>query len=130
MKKRIIAIATVLMMAAAPAMAQIFIDDDDLNNRAGTDDYTSRFKIVFGTVNNEEEEEETTIETFAFFNDGSLIVNGEGRLDVIDVLGRIVYSAELTDTQNTVSLPQNAKGVCMLRLTNGDNVKVQKMFVR
>ena len=38
MKKRIIAIATVLMMAAAPAMAQIFIDDDDLNNRAGTDD--------------------------------------------------------------------------------------------
>ena len=95
-----------------------------------TDDYTSRFKIVFGTVNNEEEEEETTVETFAFFNDGSLIVNGEGRLDVIDVLGRIVYSAELTDTQNTVNLPVNAKGVCMLRLTNGDNVKVQKMFVR
>ena len=95
-----------------------------------TDDYTSRFKIVFGTVNNEEEEEETTIETFAFFNDGSLIVNGEGRLDVIDVLGRIVYSAELTDTQNTVNLPVNAKGVCLFRLTNGDNVKVQKMFVR
>ena len=95
-----------------------------------TDDYTTRFKIVFGTINNEEEEEDTTIETFAFFNDGNLIVNGEGRLDVIDVLGRIVYSAELTDTQNTVSLPVNAKGVCMLRLTNGDNVKVQKMFVR
>ena len=95
-----------------------------------TDDYTTRFKIVFGTSNNEEEEEGTTVENFAFFNNGNLIVNGEGRLDVIDVLGRIVYSAELTDTQNTVSLPQNAKGVCMLRLTNGDNVKVQKMFVR
>lgn len=95
-----------------------------------SDDYTTRFKIVFGTSNNEEEEEGTTVENFAFFNDGNLIVNGEGRLDVIDVLGRIVYSAELTDTQNTVSLPQNAKGVCMLRHTNGDNVKVQKMFVR
>ena len=95
-----------------------------------SDDYTTRFKIVFGTSNNEEEEEGTTVENFAFFNNGNLIVNGEGRLDVIDVLGRIVYSAELTDTQNTVSLPQNAKGVCMLRLTNGDNVKVQKMFVR
>ena len=33
MKKRIIAIATVLMMAAAPAMAQVFIDEDDVNNR-------------------------------------------------------------------------------------------------
>ena len=38
MKKRIITIAAALMLAAAPAMAQVFIDDDDLNNRAGTDD--------------------------------------------------------------------------------------------
>ena len=38
MKKRIIAIATVLMMATAPAMAQIFMTDEDLNNRAGADD--------------------------------------------------------------------------------------------
>lgn len=95
-----------------------------------TDDYTSRFKIVFGNITNEEEEEETTIENFAFFNDGNLIVNGEGRMDVIDVLGRVIYTAELTDTQNTVNLPHNAKGVCVLRLSNGDNVKVQKIFVR
>lgn len=37
MKKRIIAIATVLMMAVVPAMAQVFINDDDVNNRASTD---------------------------------------------------------------------------------------------
>ena len=36
MKKRIITIAAALMLAAAPTMAQVFIDDDDLNNRAGT----------------------------------------------------------------------------------------------
>ncbi|MBR5378782.1 MAG: hypothetical protein IK135_06650 [Bacteroidales bacterium] len=38
MKKRIIAIAAALMMATAPAMAQVFImDDDDLNgNRKNT----------------------------------------------------------------------------------------------
>ena len=37
MKKRIIAIAAALMMATAPAMAQVFImEDDDYNgNRAG-----------------------------------------------------------------------------------------------
>jgi len=38
MKKRIIAIATVLMMAAAPVMAQVFIDDEDGNNRFGEKD--------------------------------------------------------------------------------------------
>ena len=40
MKKRIIAIATVLMMAAAPAMAQVFIDDEDGNSRFGEKDPT------------------------------------------------------------------------------------------
>ena len=38
MKKRIIAITAALMMFAAPAMAQIFMTDEDLNNRAGADD--------------------------------------------------------------------------------------------
>lgn len=36
MKKKVLAIATVLMMMAAPAMAQVFLDDDDSwNNRNG-----------------------------------------------------------------------------------------------
>ena len=34
MKKLIIAITTVLMLASAPAMAQVFLDDEDFNNRA------------------------------------------------------------------------------------------------
>ena len=37
MKKRIIAITAALMMFAAPAMAQIFMTDEDLNNRQGAD---------------------------------------------------------------------------------------------
>lgn len=36
MKKRIITIAAALMIAVAPAMAQVFIDDEGLNNRAGS----------------------------------------------------------------------------------------------
>ena len=35
MKKKIIAIAIATLMAV-PAMAQIFLDDEDLNNRAGS----------------------------------------------------------------------------------------------
>ena len=103
---------------------------DSYTFEGNTNDYTSRFKIVFGTVNNEEDNEETIIDNFAFFNDGNLIVNGEGRLDVIDVLGRVLYSTELTDTQNTVSLPTSINSVCVLRLTNGNDVKVQKILVK
>lgn len=35
MKKKIIAIAIATLMAV-PAMAQVFLDDEDLNNRAGS----------------------------------------------------------------------------------------------
>ena len=38
MKKLILAITTVLTLATAPAMAQVFLDDDDLNNREGVND--------------------------------------------------------------------------------------------
>ena len=36
MKKRIIAIATLMMMAVVPAMSQVFLDDEEMNsNRDG-----------------------------------------------------------------------------------------------
>ncbi len=35
MKKRIIAIATLMLMAVAPSMSQVFMDDEDLNSNRG-----------------------------------------------------------------------------------------------
>ncbi len=93
------------------------------------DDYNTRFKIVFGeTVTNDEEE--PILEHFAFFDNGNLIVNSTGHLEVVDVLGRVVYATELTDTQNTVSLPSNVRGVCMLCLTRNNETMVQKMVIK
>ena len=93
------------------------------------DDYNTRFKIVFGeTVTNDEEE--PILEHFAFFDNGNLIVNSTGHLEVVDVLGRVVYATELTDTQNTVSLPSNVRGVCMLCLTRNNETMVQKMVIQ
>ena len=93
-------------------------------------DYATRFKILFGAFTDVEEQEETLNETFAFINGDNLIVNGSGHFDVIDVLGRVIYATELTDTQNTVSLPANFKGVGMLRISNGNEVKVQKIIIK
>jgi hypothetical protein len=92
------------------------------------DDYNTRFKIVFGEMNNNEEE--PVLEHFAFFDHGNLIVNGTGHFEVVDVLGRVVYATELTDTQNTVSLPSNVRGVCMLCFTRNNETKVQKMVIQ
>ena len=93
------------------------------------EDYNTRFKIVFGEMDTNDEEE-PVLEHFAFFDHGNLIVNGTGHFEVVDVMGRVLYAVELTDTQNTVSLPSNVRGVCMLCFTRNNETKVQKMVIQ
>lgn len=88
-------------------------------------DYASRFKLVFKA-----NQDGPGSETFAFF-DGSIwtVSNiGIATLQVIDMMGRMLNS-ELIDGNAEINI-QTAPGVYMLRLINGDNVKVQKIVVR
>ena len=93
---------------------------------AQTTDYESRFKLVFS--NNNEEGPSTGSGTFAFYSNGNIIINGEGTIQVIDIMGRIIVS----DGGHTRCVPTTgmAPGVYVLRLINGDNVKTQKIVVR
>ena len=93
---------------------------------ANTNDYANRFKLVFASNGTNEADESS----FAFFSNGNLIVNNEGNatLQVIDINGRILSSETIS---GSCSKAINATtGVYMLRLINGENVKVQKVVVR
>ena len=91
---------------------------------AKTTDYESRFKLVFvcGDANDDN--------AFAFFSNGSFVINNEGEatLQVIDVNGRILKNESINGCAN-VNV-KAAAGVYMLRLVNGNDVKVQKVVVR
>ena len=91
---------------------------------AKTTDYESRFKLVFATGDNSNDD------SFAFFSNGSFVINNEGaaELQVIDLMGRILSSETINGCTN-VSV-NGAPGIYMLRLINGDNVKVQKVVVK
>jgi hypothetical protein len=91
---------------------------------ARTTDYESRFKLVFATGNNANDD------NFAFFSNGSFVINNEGEatLQVIDINGRILKSESINGCAN-VNV-KAAAGVYMLRLVNGNDVKVQKVVVR
>jgi hypothetical protein len=90
---------------------------------ASTTDYASRFKLVFATGNNGDD-------NFAFFSNGSFIISNEGEavLQVVDVTGRILNNETINGSANVYV--NAAPGVYMLRLINGDNVKVQKVVVK
>ena len=101
---------------------QDLLADPSYSFEASVTDYASRFRLVFATGNAED--------SFAFFSNGSLIVSNDGNatLQVVDVNGRIISSESIN---GSASVNVNAaSGVYMVRLINGDNVKVQKVVVK
>ena len=85
-------------------------------------DYASRFRLVFAKGN-------STDESFAFYSNGEFIVSGQGTLQIFDALGHQLLSKHLSTLNSHLSI-STSPGVYMLRLVNGDNVKVQKVVVR
>ena len=91
---------------------------------ASTTDYASRFKLVFATGNNDNEN------NFAYYSNGVWVINNDGKanVQVVDVAGRILSNEQI---EGCYSLNFNAApGVYMIRLVNGENVKVQKVVVK
>ena len=90
---------------------------------ATTTDYASRFRLVFSANDSDSD-------NFAFISDGNLIVNGEGTLQVIDMLGHILLNREAHSDFCLLTSDFLTSGVYVLRLVNGENVKTQKIVVR
>ena len=93
---------------------------------ATTRDYASRFRLVFNANDNNAEGNAN----FAYFNGSEWQINniGEATLQVVDVMGRIVKNVAL-EGNATVSINE-MPGVYMMRLLNGNDVKVQKVVIR
>ena len=95
---------------------------------ATTDDYASRFYITYRVTAVDENVDGDG--TFAFFDGSAWIVEGKGMLDVVDVMGRTLYSERLVNDKNRVSLNGVAAGVYLLRVSDGTNTMVQKIVVK
>ena len=96
---------------------------------AKTTDYASRFRLVFS--GKEADAPSSGSETFAFINNGNIIITGAeagATLQIVDMTGHVVASCG----GHTRCVPTTgmAKGVYVLRLINGDDVKTQKILIR
>ena len=68
-------------------------------------------------------------EAFAFISNGNIIVNGEGTLQVFDVLGHQLITKQLSTLNSKLSTLNYKSGVYVLRLINGENVRTQKIVI-
>ena len=91
------------------------------------DDYASRFRLVFSANNTVSNAENGN---FAFISNGEIIVNGEGTVQVIDMLGRELLRKDLSTLNSRLSTLTFKPGVYVLRLIDGTNVMTQKIVVK
>ena len=92
---------------------------------AKTTDYASRFKLVFNANENDNENQN---DDFAFISNGEILVNGEGTLQVIDILGHVLVNRE-THSGSCLLTSDFSAGIYVLRLINGEKVKTQKVVI-
>ena len=94
------------------------------------DQYLSRFKIVIGDYKDVEEQEGSepvvASSAFAFQMGDELVVKGTGRIEVVDMLGRVIVSRDAACHVSTAGMPA---GVYILRLSNGKTVRTQKIVI-
>ena len=95
---------------------------------AHTNDYASRFRLVFSANGSSTGSEAD--ETFAYNNGSEWVIanEGEAKLQVIDITGRILSSETINGSIRKVI--NDVPGVYVLRLINGNEVKTQRVLVK
>ena len=104
---------------------------DEYKFTASTNDYASRFRLVFDYTGVEENGDDINEnDNFAFQMGDELVVNGEGTLQLFDMTGRLMMETRVSGTQSTVAMPAASQGIYLLRLTTRNATKTQKIVLR
>ncbi len=68
-------------------------------------------------------------DNFAYQSSHELIINRAGVVQIIDVMGRVVYSNDVTTDNNRIDISKLDTAVYVIRLINEDGVKTQKIVL-
>lgn len=101
---------------------------DHYTFQAYNTDFAARFYIVFSVTGVDENDDVNP--TLAYFNGEGWVVEGEGRLELVDMLGHVLYANNLSGERTIVHFDDFAAGMYMLRLVNSNKVlKAQKIVI-
>lgn len=86
-----------------------------------TEEGKGRFSIKFC-------KKATAEENFVYQSGDELIIEGDGLVQIIDVMGRVVYNNELNGTSR-INVGHLNEAVYIVRRVNGNDIKTQKVLV-
>ena len=99
-------------------------------------DFAARFYIVFSLPDPDdpgdpdEPGNEDDDDNFAFFNGIGWVVNGTGQLELVDLLGQVLYANHIDGNPTMVHFDDFAAGTYVLRLVNSNKIlKSQKIVI-
>ena len=84
----------------------------------------NRFSLRFATGKGADGQE-----NFVYQSGSELIINGEGHLQIIDLMGRVIYNNEVVNDNNRIDISRFNKGAYIIRMINEECVKTQKITV-
>ena len=84
----------------------------------------NRFSLRFATGKGADGQE-----NFVYQSGSELIINGEGHLQIIDLMGRVIYNNEVANNNNRIDISRFNKGAYIIRMINEECVKTQKITV-
>lgn len=93
-----------------------------------TDDYASRFSFSLDPTGVEEATPDDK-GSFAFLSGTTCVITGQGKLELVDLLGHTLLTTVVEGTQTSVCLAGMAKGVYLLRLVQREGVRTQKIVL-
>ena len=103
---------------------KVNILEEDYTFMATTADNAERFVLL-----KDNGQQTTDNSHFAYQSGEDLIINVEGAVQIIDVMGRIIYSNDVTSDNSRIDVSGFDNAAYIVRVVNEEGVKVQKLIV-
>ncbi len=103
----------------------MLLEDYNFTTTTSKKENTDRFIVRFTFKS----DVETESERFAYQSGDELIIEAEGTVQMFDVMGRMVYNSDVKSRGERINVGQLNKAAYILRLVNGEGVKVQKVII-
>ena len=115
---------TVILVDRFTGVETDMLVENEYSFIASNDDNVNRFVIRLANG-----QQTTDNSQFVYQSGEELILSIEGSVQIVDMLGRVVYSNEHSDAYNRINVSEFNDATYVVRVVNEEGVKVQKVVI-